>query len=126
LVRIQQQINENGKNLCHVNVFPEMNHNELVGWMFPAEVYSRSVVFFIESSFNNPRVGLRWKLTQKVFEKYSPSVNVVKAKGDSLLGQIIYLNNLFDWVSYFLSLENGTDAFQIDVINYLKGELAKI
>ena len=32
LVRAQQQIAENSKQLSHVNVFPEMNHNELVGW----------------------------------------------------------------------------------------------
>src|SRR5690606_26782812 len=29
-IRFQQQLNENAKHLAHVNVFPEMNHNELV------------------------------------------------------------------------------------------------
>ena len=31
-VRFRQQINENSKMLCWHHVFPEMNHNELVGW----------------------------------------------------------------------------------------------
>ena len=31
-VRFRQQVNENSKKLCWHHVFPEMNHNELVGW----------------------------------------------------------------------------------------------
>jgi len=32
IVRFKQQINENSKALGWAHVFPEMNHNELVGW----------------------------------------------------------------------------------------------
>ena len=32
LTRWRQQLNENSKLLANVEVFPEMNHNELVGW----------------------------------------------------------------------------------------------
>ena len=32
LARWRQQLNENSKLLANVEVFPEMNHNELVGW----------------------------------------------------------------------------------------------
>lgn len=32
VVRFRQQINENSKMLCWHHTFPEMNHNELVGW----------------------------------------------------------------------------------------------
>jgi glucose/mannose-6-phosphate isomerase len=31
-LRWRQQLNENGKILCWHSAFPEMNHNELVGW----------------------------------------------------------------------------------------------
>jgi glucose/mannose-6-phosphate isomerase len=38
--RFQQQLNENAKHFAHVNVFPEMNHNELVGWQYPENLIS--------------------------------------------------------------------------------------
>ncbi len=37
-IRFQNQINENAKQLAHVNTFPEMNHNEIVGWQFPETI----------------------------------------------------------------------------------------
>jgi glucose/mannose-6-phosphate isomerase len=51
LIRFKQQINENAKQLCHTAVFPEMNHNELVGWVFPA--------FLLKNTGFIPANGLR-------------------------------------------------------------------
>ncbi len=125
IVRIQQQINENSKQLCHVNVFPEMNHNELVGFKYPSEILSKSVVLFFESSYNNPRVGLRWNLCKGIFGKYCPEIHVTEAKGKGFITQLLYWNHLFDWASCFLAEHNGEDPFTIEVIHYLKGELSK-
>ena len=41
-VRFQNQLNENAKQLAHVNTFPEMNHNEIVGWRFPESILQQS------------------------------------------------------------------------------------
>ncbi|MDZ7647620.1 MAG: SIS domain-containing protein [Cytophagales bacterium] len=43
-LRFQNQINENAKQLAHVNTFPEMNHNEIVGWQFPEAVLQQAQV----------------------------------------------------------------------------------
>lgn len=125
IVRIQQQINENGKQLCHVAAFPEMNHNELVGFKYPGDLLQNSTVFFFNSSYNNPRVGLRWELCEGIFKKYCPQVHVTEAMGKGFITQMLYWNNLFDWVSYYLADLNGEDPFTIEVINYLKGALSK-
>ena len=50
----------------------------------------------------------------------------VWSKGNSLVEKAIYFVNLGDWVSWYLSELRGVDAVEIDVINYLKGELAKV
>jgi glucose/mannose-6-phosphate isomerase len=36
-------INENGKQLCFYNTYPELNHNEFQGWMFPKDKAVASV-----------------------------------------------------------------------------------
>jgi glucose/mannose-6-phosphate isomerase len=126
IVRFQQQINENAKQFAHINVFPEMNHNELVGWVHPATLLQNSVVFFIKSNFNNPRNTKRMEVCEPIFLKLADKIYDINAKGGTLLMQFIYLIHLTDWVSYELSLLNSVDSFEIDVINLLKGELAKV
>ena len=124
-VRAQQQINENGKQLCHVNVFPEMNHNELVGWVHPEEVYQRTAVVLFRSSFNHPRVNVRMDICKPIFEEKAADVMELEAQGNSFLEQALYLIYVFDWVSIYLAEQNGIDPKPVKVIDYLKNELAK-
>lgn len=125
-LRIQQQINENGKHLCHINELPEMNHNELVGWEHPEQVMSDSKVYFLLSDYDHPRVRERVRISREMLQGKAANVSDIIAKGDSLLGQCLYLIHLTDWVSYFLALANLADPFPINATEHLKSELAKL
>lgn len=124
-VRAQQQLNENGKHLAHTNSFPEMNHNELVGWEHPEQVLEDSKVYFLKTDYDHPRVRERFEISREIFSKKAASVIDVEAKGKSLLEQCLYLIHLTDWISYFLAKANDADPFTIDAIDHLKGALAK-
>ena len=54
------------------------------------------------------------------------NITEIWSKGESLIENTLYHINLGDWVSWYLSEMNNVDAIEIDVINYLKSELAKI
>ncbi|AHM60979.1 bifunctional phosphoglucose/phosphomannose isomerase [Flammeovirgaceae bacterium 311] len=125
-IRIQQQINENGKHLCHVNELPEMNHNELVGWEHPEQVMNDSKVYFLLTAYDHPRVRERVRVTRELLKGKAANVSDIEAKGDSLLEQCFYLIHFTDWVSYFLAKANQADPFAIEAIDYLKSELAKV
>ncbi|TAE76016.1 MAG: bifunctional phosphoglucose/phosphomannose isomerase [Bacteroidetes bacterium] len=125
LVRMQQQINENAKQLAHINIMPEMNHNELVGWGLTKETYQKHSVWLIRSHLDMARVAKRLDICKPIFEAKAGKVIEIKPKGDTLIEQSFYLIYLFDWVSWYLSELNEVDAFEIDVINHLKNELAK-
>jgi glucose/mannose-6-phosphate isomerase len=125
-VRFQQQINENAKQFCHVNVFPEMNHNELVGWVHPQHILHNTAVVLVNSTFNNPRVNLRMKICKGIFSKITDRILEIDLEGTSLVEQTFYFIHLTDWVSYYLALKNDVDPYQIKVIDFLKSELAKI
>jgi glucose/mannose-6-phosphate isomerase len=125
-VRFQQQINENAKHFAHVNVFPEMNHNELVGWVHPKNMLKDSVVLLLASTFNHTRNAKRMEVCLPIFNNLADGVLTLQAKGDSLVEQFIYLIHLTDWISFFLAERNKVDAFEINVINLLKNELAKV
>lgn len=121
-VRFRQQINENSKMLCWHHVFPEMNHNELVGWTTKNE--NIAVVTF-HTTFDYDRTEKRYEVCRPLFEKYSSGVIDISAKGDSKLEQFFYLINMGDWISCYLADIKGIDPVEVKVIDHLKGELAK-
>jgi glucose/mannose-6-phosphate isomerase len=122
IVRARQQFNENSKYLGWHHVIPEMNHNELVGWTGGDE---RFAPIFFNTGDLHPRNYRRFEISQDAVEKKCGKVMVVSAKGDSFIERSIYLVNIVDWASYYLCEMNGADIIDIQIIDYLKGELAK-
>ncbi len=122
-VRIRQQINENSKMLCWHHSFPEMNHNELVGW---TEKNENLVVISLQTTFDFDRTKKRYEVCKPLFQKLSHDVIDLHAKGKSKLEQFFYLINIGDWVSCYLADIKGIDPVEVKVIDHLKGELAKM
>ena len=122
-VRFRQQLNENSKMLAWHNVIPEMNHNELLGWR--TNVNDLAVVYF-RNKCDYKRNQIRMDISKKVISKYTENITEVWSKGDTVLANSLYHINLGDWVSWYLSEMNNVDAIEIDVIDFLKGELAKV
>src|SRR6187402_3227666 len=118
-LRFQQQLNENSKQLAHVNTFPEMNHNELVGWRFPEALMPMLQPIYLYSDHDHERVEKRMEICRDLFEKKSNTIIDIVAEGASLLEQYFYLIHLTDWVSLYLAKENGVDPDPIESINFL-------
>jgi len=126
ITRFQQQINENAKQLCHTHLFPEMNHNELVGWQLESEHYKNIAVLLVKTAYDHPRTRLRMEICEPIFEKKTDKVFSLYAEGDSFIEQVLFLIHIFDWASYYLAEKNGVDAFPVDIITHLKNELGKV
>jgi glucose/mannose-6-phosphate isomerase len=121
-VRFRQQINENSKMLCWHHTFPEMNHNELVGW---TEKNDALAVVTFHTSFDYERTVKRYDICKPLFEKFSNSVTDIMAKGTSKTEQLFYLINIGDWISCYIADLKNIDAVEVDIITSLKNELAK-
>lgn len=121
-VRFRQQINENSKALCWHHVFPEMNHNELVGW---TEVNRHLTVVTFHTSFDYARTKKRYEVCKPIFEKYAKEVIDITAHGKSKLEQFFYLINIGDWISCYIADIKDIDPVEVNVIDHLKKELSK-
>lgn len=121
-IRWRQQINENSKMLCWHHVIPEMNHNELVGWRNKNENLAVLYLLFNDEYHRNLK---RIEMNKEVIQQYTSNIHTVTAKGTNEIEQTFYLNAIGDWVSYYLSIENGVEAAEINVINDLKNQLSK-
>jgi glucose/mannose-6-phosphate isomerase len=122
-VRFRQQINENSKMLCWHHTLPEMNHNELVGWV---EKNDNLAVVTFRTSFDYIRTIKRYDICKELFTKYSSSVTDITAKGTSKVEQFVYLINIGDWISCYIADLKNIDAVEVNVITNLKNELAKL
>jgi glucose/mannose-6-phosphate isomerase len=121
-VRFRQQLNENSKVLCWHHVIPEMNHNELVGWAGGTEEYA-VIVFRDSAEFE--RNAIRIQLNKEIITRYTPHHLEIVTEGSSYLEKAIYLVHIGDWVSVELAALRGVDPVEVNVINFLKGELSK-
>ncbi len=125
-LRFQQQLNENAKQLAHVNTFPEMNHNELAGWHFPENILPLLQPIYLYSDHDHERVEKRMELCRDYFEKKSNNIIDIIGEGASLLEQYYYLIHLTDWISFYLAKENGVDPDPTEPVMKLKKELERI
>ncbi len=123
LMRFRQQVNENAKALAWHHVIPEMNHNELVGWR---DNYENLAVVYFRNSDDFNRNAVRIDINKDIIRKYAASVIEIFSKGSSLVERSMYFVYLGDWISCYLADLRHQDSIEVDVINLLKGELAKI
>jgi glucose/mannose-6-phosphate isomerase len=122
-IRWRQQINENSKMLCWHHVFPEMNHNELVGWTGGD---NRVAVVIIRNEDDHKRSQMRMELCKKLIGEKCDTIVEVWGKGKSRIERTMYLNHVGDWLSIEMAEMRNEDATAIPAIIFLKGELSKM
>jgi glucose/mannose-6-phosphate isomerase len=125
-VRWRGQVDENAKQLAFGHVLPEMNHNELVGWNVLGDLMKQTHAIFLQNKETHPRVAIRQEITKQVVGKYASGVTEVRSVGKTLLARMFYLIHFGDWVSLYLAILNNQDPEPVEIINYLKNELAKV
>jgi glucose/mannose-6-phosphate isomerase len=122
--RWRSQIAENAKNLASHHVLPEMNHNELVGWLYPEEVLRRIGVVFLRDREDHPQIQRRFELTRDLIIEKSGALHEIWSEGNSLLARVLSVIYLGDFVSLYLAYLNNTDPTPVAVIDYLKKNLS--
>ncbi len=123
--RWKTQINENGKAWGFYELFPELNHNATVGYPFPGELAKNIRVILLRSPLFNERVKLRYDVTCELLKKAGVAYEFVDSEGKSELSQMMSLVMIGDFTSYYLAILYGIDPSPVEVINYLKEQLAK-
>ena len=123
--RWKTQLNENSKAWAFHEVFPELNHNAVVGYHFPLELASKIVVVLLQSS-HLPKPNIRrCQITSQLLDKAGINYHLIDGLGKSQLAQMMSLVLFGDYVSYYLAILNHTDPTPIRAIDFLKRELGK-
>ncbi|NOS84159.1 MAG: bifunctional phosphoglucose/phosphomannose isomerase [Ignavibacteria bacterium] len=122
-LRWRGQFAENAKTLAFGNYFPELNHNEIVGWQENSDFLRNFALIYLLDREDNPRILKRQKITKEILEPYRGKDIEIVSEGNSKLERIFDLVYLGDWISFYLAVINKTDPSPIEKINILKNKL---
>jgi len=121
--RWKTQLNENSKAWAFYEVFPELNHNAVVGYQFPSELASKMMVVLLRSTLLPSRIQLRYQVNCQLLEQSKVDYQIVDGNGTSLLSQMMSLVLFGDYVSYYLAMLYKIDPTPVKAIDYLKEQL---
>lgn len=119
--RWKGQINENAKTLAFSNEFPELNHNEIVGWEYPEDLQERFRIVCLEDRETHTQNIRRMELTA---ESLPGEVIRHATSGASRLARVLSACYLGDWVSLYMAVLRGIDPSPVERIEELKKRLA--
>jgi len=120
------QMNENSKCPSFWNEFPELNHNETVGWERLKEITKDFVLIMFKDVNQTQRINTRIDTTAKLIRDNFNKVIEIDVEGRSDFEKAMNVMYLGGIVSVYLAILNGINPTPVDKIRVLKSELAKI
>ncbi|MCK4245293.1 MAG: bifunctional phosphoglucose/phosphomannose isomerase [Candidatus Omnitrophica bacterium] len=125
-LRFQTQLAENSKQFASRNLFPEMNHNEIMGWNNPLNLLRNFFIIFLRDKGDYKRIKSRMDITRSLLSKYPAGTLEINTKGNGVLARNFSTLYLCDWISFYLSILNKIDPTPVERITLLKKKLAEL
>ncbi|MBU0535908.1 MAG: bifunctional phosphoglucose/phosphomannose isomerase, partial [Nanoarchaeota archaeon] len=113
-------VNENAKRPAFFNVFPEMNHNDMIGFK---NTTTEFYFIFIEDADDHPRIKKRMAITKELLQELDLPVLIIKLTGPNLLARIFSSMLMGMYTGYYLALEYGVDPSPVEMVEDLKKKL---
>jgi len=124
--RLKCEFNENSKTPCWCNEFPELNHNETVGWERLKGITSKFILLIFRDKDEKKRIKTRIEVTSKLIRKSVSDIIEIPVEGRSKLAKALTSMYLGDIASVYLAILAGIDPSPVEKIDILKGELKKL
>lgn len=122
--RFKCQLNENSKLHAFHNVFPELNHNEVIGWeTFHEKQFQAKVVNIFDKNYRS-QIKKRFRITFELIKKSKAEIINIQSRENDFKARLMDMIYLCDWVSYYAAVLRGKDPSEIENIDILKKSLS--
>lgn len=125
------QLNECAKVPCSSGFFPELTHNEVVGWSGLTQLSrAHAALVVLRHDGESPAMARRIAATMRLVRGSFAYATEVRAEGSegsggsSELARFFDLTYLGDFTSTYLGIASGVDPAPVEPIDRLKRELA--
>lgn len=123
--RLKCQFNENSKAPSKFDSFPELNHNEIVGWEAPKSLTTPFSVILLRDPEEPPPLKNRIEITKKILLPKACKVLEITAVGKHNLAKMLSAMYIGDFASIYLALLRGVDPTPTKTISRLKLEMKR-
>ncbi len=110
------KFNENAKTQSFFNVFPELNHNEMVGYTHLA---MKPALIFLQPPQMNPKILKRMEVMRDLLGDKLP-VLILPLQGENLLQSMFDSLGVADYSSYYLAKNYGFDPAPVEMVENFK------
>lgn len=117
---IKIKINENSKTQAFYNVFPELNHNEMVGF---TNLQGKYHIIIFKDKDDHERIQKRIKITSEILKAQGLPVSVLEMRGETILEKMFSTILLGDWISYYLALALHQDPTPVKMVEDFKKKM---
>jgi len=111
------KFNENSKIQAFWNYFPELNHNEMVGF---TNLIMKPFFIIFKSQFTHPRNHKRIEVFSQVMSKQNVNIFIFDLKGKNTLEEILFGYYFIDHVTYYLAENYGIDPEPVKMVEDFK------
>ena len=125
-VRLKGQICENSKILAYHNTFPEMNHNEIVGWEKNSELFESYFIIWLFDKKMNGRNKARQQIVMNMLGEIGIDQFKLEVMGNDFEERFFLLIHYGDWLSYWCAILHKIDPSPVKNIDILKNKLLEI
>jgi len=112
--------NENSKTPAFWNFYPELNHNEMVGF---TKLQGKFHVINLRDKNDHPRNLKRIEVTPDILKDYGVETTMVEMPEDGMLYRIFATLQIGCWASYYLALKYEIDPTPVAMVEELKEKL---
>jgi len=123
--RLKTQFNENSKVPSKHDVFPELNHNETVGWEAPEVLTKNYSVLLIRDPDEPPEIKHRIEATKSLVLHKAKKILEIHTRGEEKLAKMFSVLRVGDFMSVYLAILQGIDPTPVKIIDEVKRELGK-
>jgi glucose/mannose-6-phosphate isomerase len=106
-------------------VFPELNHNEVVGWEASETLTKCFSILLIRDRNAPPEIKNRIEATKSLALTKAQKVLELYAKGESKLARMFSVLHVGDFASVYLAILHNIDPTPVETINKIKEEMKK-
>lgn len=123
----KNSLNETAKVLAICNYFPELNHNETVGfWKINEMQISNEKLYVIilrDPEDSHPRILKQMEITKNLIEKEGVKVEIIDMAGETMLERIFSSVILGFWTAYWLAIKYKIDPTPVKMVEEFKRRL---
>jgi glucose/mannose-6-phosphate isomerase len=123
--RMKTQFNENSKLLSMYDLFPELNHNEIVGWEASQNLTKNLSVILLRDRKEPSEIKQRIELTKSLLSDKAKKTHEIYARGEGRFARMLSLKCVGDFLSVYLAILRRIDPTPVRNIEEVKRGMRK-